>query len=94
MAVMDDTSRMPDQPRPVEVHLFAAARAAAEGTSVLHVAPGSLAEVLAEATAQAPGLTAVLPRCSVLVDGMAGHDETMQVASGGRVDVLPPFAGG
>lgn len=94
MAVMDDTSRMPEQPRPVEVHLFAAARAAAEGAPVLHVAPGSLAEVLASATALAPGLAAVLPRCSVLVDGMAGHDDTVPVPPGGRVDVLPPFAGG
>lgn len=94
MAVMHDTSRMPDEPRPVEVHLFAAARAAAEGTSVLVVRPGTLAEVLDAAVRQAPGLAGVLPRCSVLVDGVAGHDETVTVAAGARVDVLPPFAGG
>lgn len=94
MAVMHDTSRMPDQPRPVEVHLFAAARAAAEGTSLLRVTPGSLADVLAQAVQQAPGLAGVLPRCSVLVDGVAGHDDTVMVAAGTRVDVLPPFAGG
>ena len=94
MAVMHDTSRMPDEPRPVEVHLFAAARAAAEGKSLLRVSPGSLADVLAEAVQQAPGLASVLPRCSVLVDGVAGHDDTVAVAAGTRVDVLPPFAGG
>lgn len=91
---MDDTSRMPEDSRPVEVHLFAAARAAAEGTSVLAVPAGTLAEVLAGATAQAPGLAGVLPRCSVLIDGMAGHDQDAQVGAGARVDVLPPFAGG
>lgn len=94
MAVMHDTSPMPDEPRPVEVHLFAAARAAAEGKSLLRVSPGSLADVLAEAVQQAPGLASVLPRCSVLVDGVAGHGDTVTVASGSRVDVLPPFAGG
>lgn len=94
MAVMHDTSRMPDQPRPVEVHLFAAARAAAEGKSMIEAPAGSLAEVLAHAVQQAPGLASVLTRCSVLVDGVAGHDDTVTVAAGARVDVLPPFAGG
>jgi sulfur-carrier protein len=94
VAVMDDTSRMPGAPRPVEVHLFAAARAAAQGVSVMHVAPGTLADVLATAVGQAPGLAEVLPRCSVLVDGVVGHDEGAEVPAGARVDVLPPFAGG
>jgi molybdopterin synthase sulfur carrier subunit len=85
---------MTDQPRLVEVHLFAAARAAAEGVSVLSVAPGTLGDVLAEAARQAPGLASVLPRCSVLVDAVAGHGEGIHVAAGSRVDVLPPFAGG
>lgn len=91
---MVDTSPMPDAPRPVEVHLFAAARAAAEGVSVLHAAPGTLAEVLAAAVGQAPGLGQVLPRCSVLIDGLAGHDDDVEVMPGARIDVLPPFAGG
>lgn len=91
---MDDTSRMPEDPRPVEVHLFAAARAAAEGASVLAVPAGTLAEVLAGTVRQAPGLAAVLPRCSILVDGVAGKDEAAWVGEGTRVDVLPPFAGG
>lgn len=91
---MPDTSPMTDQPRVVEVHLFAAARAAAEGISVLTVEPGTLGDVLAEAVRRAPGLASVLPRCSVLVDSVAGHDQGIHVASGSRVDVLPPFAGG
>jgi sulfur-carrier protein len=78
----------------VEVNLFAAARAAADGDSVLVVPSGSLREVLVAAVAQRPGLEAVLPRCSTLVDGLAVHDDDLPVAPGSRVDVLPPFAGG
>jgi len=61
---------------------------------VVCVPAGSLAEVLAAAVGQAPGLAGVLPRCSVLVDGVAGQDEAVVVAEGTRIDVLPPFAGG
>ena len=84
---------MSEVARPVEVRLFAAARAAA-GRERLEVAPGTLAEVLARAAEQAPGLGGVLPRCSVLVDGYAAHDDDAQVPAGAQVDVLPPFAGG
>lgn len=84
---------MPDAPRPVEVHLFAAARSAA-GASVLKVSAGTLAGVLAGAVAQAPGLGQVLPRCSILVDGIASREDAEPVPPGARVDVLPPFAGG
>jgi molybdopterin synthase sulfur carrier subunit len=93
-AVMYDTIPMPDSPRPVEVHLFAAARAAASGMSMVAVPSGSLADVLAAAVREAPGLAAVLPRCSILVEGLAGRDEHETVPPGARVDVLPPFAGG
>ena len=79
--------------RPVEVHLFAAARSAA-GEKVLEVPSGTLAEVLAAAVAQRPGLAEVLPRCSTLVDGVAITDDGASVGAGSRVDVLPPFAGG
>lgn len=88
-----DTSRMTEQPRPIEVHLFAAARAAA-GTDVIRATGASLGEVLADAISQAPGLGSVIERCSVLVDGVATHDHDVSVAPGSRVDVLPPFAGG
>ena len=79
--------------RPVEVHLYAAARSAA-GVKVLEVPAGTMGEVLAAAVSQAPGLGAVLERCSTLVDGVASSDTSLRVAPGGRVDVLPPFAGG
>lgn len=84
---------MPDQPRPVEVRLFAAARSAAGAESII-VEAGTLAEVLAAAVRQAPGLGAVLPRCSVLVDGVVAHGDAAAVSNGSQVDVLPPFAGG
>ncbi len=84
---------MVGDPRPVEVHLFAAARAAA-GVDVVTVAAGSLGAALAEAVRQYPGLEAVLPRCSTLVDGLAATEDDVVVPPGGRVDVLPPFAGG
>lgn len=77
----------------VEVHLFAAARAAA-GTTVLHVQPGTLREVLDRSVQQRPGLAEVLPRCSYLVDQVSTQDEQLVVPAGSRIDVLPPFAGG
>ena len=40
-----------------------------------------------------PGLAAVLPVCTVLVDGLAsGPDDA--VPAGAAIEVLPPFAGG
>jgi len=75
------------------VHLFAAARAAA-GRELVSVAPGTLAEVLDAVALGCPGFAGVRPRCSVLVEGVAAHDEAMPVPAGARVDVLPPFAGG
>lgn len=92
-----DTSLMgetaPANPRLVEVHLFAAARAAAKA-DVLTVSAGTLQEVLAMCQRQAPGLTEVLPRCSYLVNGIAATDDATRVQPGDRLDVLPPFAGG
>ncbi len=79
----------------VDVHLFAAARAAA-GTSHVQVSAGTLGEVLEQLVAAAPALAGVLPRCSYLLDEVAlkrvdlGHD----LPAGSRLDVLPPFAGG
>lgn len=79
----------------VEVHLFAAARAAA-GSSRLEVDPGTLAEVLDRLVAQAPDLAGVLPRCSYLLDEVAvrGSERDRAIPAGSRLDVLPPFAGG
>ena len=77
----------------VEVHLFAAARAAV-GQSVVAVAPGRLDRILDELVVDHPAFHAVRPRCSFLSDEVAVHDEAVDVSPGSRVDVLPPFAGG
>ncbi len=77
----------------VEVHLFAAARAAV-GASVVTAEPGSLLEILDGIEAGHPAFGPVRARCSFLVDGTAVHDAGHEVAGGSRVDVLPPFAGG
>jgi molybdopterin converting factor small subunit len=76
----------------VDVHLFAAARAAV-GTSQLSVPAGRLSAVLDGIEAEHPAFAGVRPRCSFLVDGLTAHDDVVVVA-GSRVDVLPPFAGG
>ena len=76
----------------VDVHLFAAARAAV-GTSQLSVPAGHLSVVLDSIEAAHPAFSAVRPRCSYLVDGLTVHED-VEVPSGSRVDVLPPFAGG
>jgi molybdopterin converting factor small subunit len=82
-------------PELVEIHLYAAARAAA-GTSRLDVAAGTLGEVLGRAVDASPDLAPVLARCSFLVDEVAVRpgDLDRQLAPGARLDVLPPFAGG
>lgn len=84
---------MSPAPHPVTIRLFAAARAAA-GTEALSVPAGSVEEVLRAAVEQAPRLAEVLPRCSLLLDGLVVHDMAMAVAPGAALDVLPPFAGG
>jgi molybdopterin converting factor small subunit len=83
------------EPDVVEVHLFAAARAAA-GAPRVEVAAGSLAEVLEQLVAQAPDLAGVLPRCSYLLDEVAVRPSELdrEIPAGSRLDVLPPFAGG
>lgn len=79
----------------VNVHLFAAARAAAE-CSEIEVEAGTLSDVLEQLRRIAPGLNEVLPRCSFLVDGVSARPSelTVPLAPGTRLDVLPPFAGG
>ena len=79
----------------VDVHLFAAARAAV-GSSHVQVEPGTLATVCAELDARYPDFAAVRPRCSFLLNEVAMHGDpaTIEIPAGSRVDVLPPFAGG
>ncbi len=76
----------------VEIHLFAAARAAVSA-SVLSMPAGSLSAILNQIESEHPAFTAVRPRCSYLIDGVSAHGD-VDIASGSRVDVLPPFAGG
>ncbi|CAM5723793.1 Molybdopterin converting factor small subunit OS=Streptomyces violarus OX=67380 GN=FHS41_007739 PE=4 SV=1 [Streptomyces violarus] len=80
----------------VTVRYWAAAKAAA-GLQEPYDA-GTLADALAAVRERHPGqLTRVLLRCSFLVDGdpvgKRAH-ETVRLADGGTVEVLPPFAGG
>jgi sulfur-carrier protein len=77
----------------VEIHLFAAARAAV-GASVVEVDAGRLRAILDGIESAHPDFAGVRPRCSYLIDGVATHDTDVDVSSGSRVDVLPPFAGG
>ncbi|MFE3828849.1 MoaD/ThiS family protein [Streptomyces sp. NPDC059092] len=79
------------------IRYWAAAKAAA-GLAEEPYAADSLAEALDGARVRHPGeLNRVLQRCSFIVDGnpvgTRGH-ETVRLAEGGTVEVLPPFAGG
>ncbi|MFD9006061.1 MoaD/ThiS family protein [Streptomyces sp. NPDC059582] len=81
----------------VTVRYWAAAKAAA-GIAEEPYDALTLAEALAAVRERHPGeLVRVLGRCSFLIDGdpvgTRGH-ETVRLAEGGTVEVLPPFAGG
>lgn len=87
----------------VEIHYFAAARAAA-GTDRETVdpdrVPATLGELLDARAAHHRGTTdagmtlgEVFARCTFLVDGRNSPRDT-PLAGAQRVDVLPPFAGG
>lgn len=77
----------------VEVHLFAAARAAV-GESMVTVPAGTLGSVLKSLADSYPEFGRVRPQCSFLVDEVSCRDDAAPVNDGSRVDVLPPFAGG
>ncbi|MFI6944250.1 MoaD/ThiS family protein [Streptomyces sp. NPDC050418] len=79
------------------IRYWAAAKSAA-GLAEEPYDAETLAEALAGARERHPGeLVRVLQRCSFLIDGdpvgTRGH-ETVRLAEGGTVEVLPPFAGG
>jgi sulfur-carrier protein len=81
----------------VTVRYWAAAKAAA-GIAEEPYDAATLDEALTAVRERHPGeLARVLLRCSFLVDGdpvgTRGH-ETVRLAEGGTVEVLPPFAGG
>ncbi|WP_029137718.1 MoaD/ThiS family protein [Nakamurella lactea] len=81
----------------VTVRYFAAAKAAAGRTEEQLLLPdpaelGALLDRLRGAHGEV--LSAVLQRCSYLIDEVAAHDGGAQLRPGAVVDVLPPFAGG
>lgn len=79
----------------VKVRFFAGARAAA-GCDQVMVEPGRLDQLIEALHVTFPGLQAVTPVCSYLVDGQSArrHEGGPVVRAGSMVDVLPPFAGG
>lgn len=88
----------------VEIHYFAAARAA-RGVPQENVEDnGTLADLLdtlgtthTETTAGGTTLAQIFDRCSFLIDGRtvtAQDATTVDLSTVQRVDVLPPFAGG
>ncbi|MCM2394273.1 MoaD/ThiS family protein [Streptomyces albipurpureus] len=81
----------------VTIRYWAAAKAAA-GIAEEPCTALTLAEALAGVRQRHPGeLTRVLSRSSFLVDGApvgTRDHETVRLAEGGTVEVLPPFAGG
>ncbi|WKD59474.1 MoaD/ThiS family protein [Corynebacterium caspium] len=86
----------------MQVHYFAAARAAA-GTDqeFLDNPPATLGELLEMLATTHPGTTAagmhlaeIFKRCSFLIDGMRQNAPETSLAGVARVDILPPFAGG
>ncbi|MFG2559184.1 MoaD/ThiS family protein [Streptomyces sp. NPDC048496] len=79
------------------IRYWAAAKAAA-GTAEEPYTAATLAEALDAVRERHPGeLIRVLQRCSFLIDGEpvgTRSHETVRLAEGGTVEVLPPFAGG
>ncbi|MEU6825815.1 MoaD/ThiS family protein [Streptomyces atriruber] len=80
------------------IRYWAAAKAAAGVAEEPYEAAETLADALEAARERHPGeLVRVLQRCSFLVDGApvgTRRHETVRLAEGGTVEVLPPFAGG
>lgn len=88
----------------MQVHFFAAARAAAgltETTLDTEVLPAPTLEALLEhlavtltgTTPSGQSLADILPQCSFLLDGQASEPGA-SLTGAQRLDVLPPFAGG
>ena len=81
------------------VWFFAAARAAVGAdevaVDVASLPVASLDVALAAVTAADPQRwSALVERCSFLVDGVSTRDRSTSLVGVGTVDVMPPFAGG
>jgi molybdopterin converting factor small subunit len=82
---------------PVQVRLFAAAKAAAGGLAVIDSDAGlTLAQTLDRLGGTlGPRFRDVARRCTCLVDGLRTPlDAPLVLTPGQTVDILPPFAGG
>ena len=80
----------------VFLHYWAGARAAA-GTAEEQWEAGTVREALEQAAAgRDPRFARVLAACTLLVNGLAAHEEDLDRVLTGpvQVEVLPPFAGG
>lgn len=75
------------------VRFWAAAQEAA-GTHCETYDASSVRDVVTDASGRHPALVAVLPRCSLLLDGVRVGDLDTPVVAGQVLEVLPPFAGG
>lgn len=79
----------------VQVHCFAAARAAV-GAAELTLNAATLGEVGDQLSAAYPDFRRVRPQCSYLLNETVTHGDPYAVtlAPNDRIDILPPFAGG
>jgi molybdopterin converting factor small subunit len=76
-----------------KVNFYAAARAAS-GVSESEIDGSTLGEVIASASAKYPKLSAILPGCSYLVNGVAESNNDVKISADDVIDILPRFAGG
>lgn len=97
MSAQDAASTSPDMTSDgVTVRFWAAARAAA-GVETESVAAGGLVDVIETVARKYPELSGLLPRCSLLLDGVAvgrAEVDSTEASAGSTVEILPPFAGG
>lgn len=84
----------------IDIHYFAAARAARGAAQESVEAPETLADLLSDlgsrhtdVTAGGMTLSEIFDRCTFLVDGRSAESGASLVGAT-RVDILPPFAGG
>ncbi len=75
------------------VRYFAAAEEAT-GREEESRAEATVGALQAALVADYPGLRGILPKCSLLVDGLRVDDADTALDADTLVDVLPPFAGG
>ncbi|MFC6715320.1 MoaD/ThiS family protein [Branchiibius cervicis] len=84
---------MSDTVQELTVRFWAAAQEAA-GTHCEVYDASSVRDIVTDASARHPALVTVLPRCSLLLDGVRVGDLDTPVSGGQVLEVLPPFAGG